>query len=193
MSKTSLTVLVNLVLTLALAVQSADADISAVVHAGSVESDRYENTFFHLTLTAEHADWQAPSFVNVEGRRARLVDALSRSLAWEDTYTFSILADSLLNHPQLESTTIYVRSVRHQLEKQGLQTIREEFPIDVSGTHFIGAILRENDRGRAHVRGMYSTLLNGYVLSLDVTASSEDRLRRLVTTMLEFTTKNGSQ
>jgi len=69
-----------------------------------------------------------------------------------------------------------VRSVRHQLEREGLQTLREEFPIEVSGIRFTGAVLKESDdRGRTHVRGTYSTFLNGYILSLDVTAPSEER------------------
>jgi hypothetical protein len=167
--------------------QTAPKDISSVVAAGKVNANRYENAYFGLTLAADDADWKAPSFVNVEGRRARLVDAFSKSAIWEKIYTFSILADLLSNHPQLKSTTQYVRSVRHQLEREGLQTIREEFPIEVSGIPFTGAVLKESyDGGRVHVRGMYSTFMNGYILTLDVTAPSEERLQQLVSSMVKF-------
>ena len=37
-------------------------------------------------------------------------------------YTIGILADSLENYPKGMTTTVYVRSVRHELERDGLPT-----------------------------------------------------------------------
>lgn len=187
MKKLILALATSIVLTGACAAQTPPKDISSVVAVGKVNANQYENEYFGLTLAADDANWKAPSFVNVEGRRARLVDALSKSHIWEKVYTFSILADLLSNRPLLQSTTQYVRSVRHQMEREGLQTIREEFPIEVSGIRFTGAVLKESDdRGRIHVRGIYSTFLNGYILSLDVTAPTEERLQQLVSSMVKF-------
>ena len=81
-----------------------------------------------------------------------------------------------------------MRSVRHQLEKEGPPTVREEFPITIDGVEFTGAILEEHvPAGRKYYRGLYSTLRNGYILTFDAEASSEVKLNELVTRVVRFT------
>jgi hypothetical protein len=163
-------------------------DISVVAASGAVSGNRYTNSFFKLSVSSSNATFQLNPLVNTADHRARLVQLLAKPTNWEDTYTFAVLADCLTEYPQLESLTQYVRSVRHQLEKEGLSTVREEFPISIGGTQFAGAILEEHvPAGRKYYRGMYSTFRNGYILSFDVEAASEDKLNELVARAVKFT------
>ncbi len=162
-------------------------DISAVAASGTVSGNRYMNSFFGLSVDAPNATLQLNPLVNTDGERARLMQALVKPAEWEDTYTFAVLADSLSKYPQLQSLTQYVRSVRHQLEREGLASVREEFPITIGGVRFTGAILEEHvPAGRKYYRGMYSTFRNAYILSFDAEAASEDKVNELVTKIVKL-------
>ena len=161
--------------------QAGKSDISSVVAAGNVTGDVYKNAYFGISLTAPSGKFTAPSLVNVEGRRARLVNIVYDSPDGAKNYTIGFMADSLENYPKGMSTTVYVRSVRHQLERDGLPTEREEFPITISGRNFIGAILKVPEKENfGYRRGIYSIFLNGYVVSLEVQARDEARIREVL-------------
>ena len=180
--KLSLSLVVVLsILAAGTAAQSPKAvDISAVAAAGRVSDGNYSNSLLRITVKAPNGTLQANPLVNKEAGRARLVQILSKQTAWEDTYTLAVLADTLARYPQLQSPAHYVRSVRHQLEKEGLTTLREEFPIAISDVQFTGAIMQEEVDGRRHCRGLYTTFRDGFILSFDAEAASEDRLNALV-------------
>ena len=161
--------------------------ISDVTAAGKLDGSRYTNSFFKLEIIPNSATFQLNPFVNTAGGRARLVQVFSNTTDWESKYTFAVLADSLTKYPELQSLTQYVRSVRHQLEKQGLPTIREEFPISIGGVQFVGAIVQEQiPSGQKYYRGFYSTFRGGFILSFDVEASSQDKVNSLVTQIVQF-------
>ncbi len=164
-----------------IAAQNSKAvDISAVAAAGHVSDDKYSNPLLKITVEGPNGTLHANPLVNKDAGRARLVQILSKQTTWEDTYTFAVLADSLARYPQLQSPAQYVRSVRHQLEKEGLATLREEFPISISGVQFTGAIMQQEVDGRKHCRGLYTTLRDGFILSFDAEAATEDKLNALV-------------
>jgi len=170
-----------------LAQNNKTIDVSAVSASGSTSGNRYTNSFFKLTVDAPKATLQADPLVNVPGQRARLVEISAKSANWDDTYTFAVLADSLAKYPQSLSPTQYVRSVRHQLEKEGFATVREEFSITIDGVSFTGAILEEHTQsGQKYYRGLYSTFRGGYILSFDAEASSEANLRALLSRLVKF-------
>jgi len=165
---------------------SSPKDISYVYAQGKVVGQEYRNEYFGLTLAPENAQFTAGAFVSTEGKRARLVDAQANSKNWEDKYEIAILADALAANPLVHSPEQYVRAVRHQLEKEGLVTVSEESSTEISGMHFVAAAVRVNDQDHSHYRGLYTTFLNGYILSLDVTAASPERLRTIVHSMVHF-------
>ena len=157
------------------------AGISVIAGDGVVTGDRYTNSFFKLTINTSDATLQLNPQVNTSGDRGRLLQALSKTANREETYTFAVLADCLSHYPQLDSLSQYVQAVRHNLEKERLSTVREEFPISIGGKPFVGAILEVRESSeRKHYRGLYSTFLNGYILSLDLEAASETKLNDLV-------------
>lgn len=178
----------GVLVTMVAAQSKKSTDISAVAASGTVSGNRYINSFFRLSVDVPNATLQLNPLVNTDDERARLMQAMAKPDKWEDTYTFAVLADSLIKYPQLQSLTQYVRSVRHQLEKEGLASVREEFPITIGGVQFTGAILKEHlPDGRKYYRGMYSTFRNGYILSFDAEAASEDKVNELVTRIVKLT------
>jgi hypothetical protein len=161
-------------------------DISSVYAQGKIIGQEYRNDYFGLTLVVKNAQFTAGAFVSLEGKRARLVDAQANSKNWEDNYEIAILADALAANPLVHSPEQYVRAVRHQLEKEGLTTVSEESSTENSGMHFVAATMRVNDQDHSHYRSLYTTFLNGYILSLDVTAVSPERLKTIVQSMAHF-------
>jgi len=161
--------------------QATKSDISSVVATGNVNGDVYQNAYFGLSITAPSSKFTAPSLVNVEGHRARLVNIVYDSPNGAKNYTIGLLADSLEDYPKGMTTSVYVRSVRHQLEKDGLLTEREEFPVRISGMGFSGAVLKVPEKANfGYRRGIYATFLNGYVVSLEVQARDEERIQQVL-------------
>jgi hypothetical protein len=122
--------------------------------------------------------------VDVKNKRARLVQVHHESTGKEQRYNLAVLIDTVANYPKLMDSTHYVRSVRHQLEKQGLQSVHEEFPIKIGGREFSGAVLLSRDP-RFH-RGIYATFDRGIILSFDVETSEEEGLGRILANNVRF-------
>lgn len=164
-------------------------DISAVYAEGKISGTKYKNEYFGLTLTAAPGRFTQAGFVNSAGKRARLVDVQNNSSSFRDKFEIAVLADSLAANPLVRAPEQYARSVRHQLEKQGMETEKAESPIDVSGLPFVRAILKVNEGGSSHYRANYTTFLNGYIVSLDVSAATPGKIAQLVTIAVKFETK----
>jgi hypothetical protein len=167
---------------------SKSVDISAIAAAGRVSDDKYSNPVLSIEVVAPNATLQANPLVDKEGGgRARLLQVLSKQAGSDDTYTFAVLVDTLATYPQLQSPAHYVRSVRHQLEKNGFATVRGEFPITVGGLQFTGAIVRQHaPNSREHCRGLYTTFRNGLIISFDAEATTEEKLNQLVKRLVNF-------
>ena len=161
-------------------------DISTVASAGVVEGTKYTNSFFKLSVDAPNATLQLNPVVNTKGQYARLLQVDSKPATWEATYALSISADSLAINPQVQSPVQYVRSIRHQLEREGLPTVREEFPITIAGVQFTGAVVEQQVQGRKYYRGIYASFRNNYVLTFDVEAASPDQLSKVVTSLVKL-------
>jgi len=164
----------------------ATEDISLVYAQGKIVGPQYINDYFGLTLAPENGQFTAGAFVSPNGKRARLVDAQAKAKGREDLYEIAVLADLLAANPLIHSPEQYVRAVRHGLEKEGLTTVSEESPTEISGVHFVSAVMKVTDQEHSHYRGLYSTFLNGYILSLDVTAASPERLTKIVQSAVHF-------
>jgi len=132
--------LIFLLLTFVATAQTTASDISTVIAAGKFDGNRYKNSYLGLEFTAEGGRAKAGTVVDTAGKRAQLVQAVSDSSEPDKSYSFAIMVDSLENYPQLRSSSQYARSVRHSLEREGLTTLREEFPVEISGTPFTGVI-----------------------------------------------------
>jgi hypothetical protein len=132
-------------------------DISAVYAEGKVSGSEYRNEYFGLTLSAGSGQFTAGGFVSSEGKRARLVDVQANPDNWQDKFEIAVLADPLAANPLIHSPEQYVRSVRHQFEKQEMETEKAEMPTEVSGLTFVRGVLKVNDNGHVHYRAIYTT------------------------------------
>jgi hypothetical protein len=160
------------------------ADIRTVAAAGLESGTRYTNWFFGLTVDTSNAKVTLNPLVNDERQRARLVQVFSTATDPASKFTFAVLADAESHYPQIKTSADYVRSVRLQLEKQGLTTVEQEFPITISGVRFTACVLQVSDgAGRKHFRALFTTFRNGYILSFDAEAATrvDVLVRRLVT------------
>jgi hypothetical protein len=85
------------------------------------------------------------------------------------------------------SPAAYVRSVRQQLEKEGLPTEREEFPTKISGIEFVGAVLRVPETPNSgYCRGIYTTFRSGYSLSFEVHGRGEERIKQVLVSAVKI-------
>jgi hypothetical protein len=161
-------------------------DVPALVASGKVEGESYRNLYFGVSFTARGGAFTAPSAVDEQGRNVRLVDAVVSPQKREGMYTISILADRLSNYPTLRSRTEYVNGTSSQLEREGAKRSRDDFPYVISGVEFTCAMLRESDGpDLSHFRGIFSTVMKGYLLSLDIAATSEDQVLKTASS-IEF-------
>jgi hypothetical protein len=166
------------------------ADIQALIASGKVEGETYRNGYFDISFDASGAAFTAPSFLDEQGRNVRLVEAVSNGPKREDMYAILILADRLSNYPTLKSRSEYVVGIRNQLEQEGAKRSRQDlFPYIISDVEFTGAMLREPDGLQSdHFRGIFTTVMKGYVLSLDIAATSEAQVLKIASSIKFKTT-----
>ena len=169
--------------------QKPTKDISAVYAEGKISGTEYKNEYFALTLTAAPGQFTQGGFVSSEGKRARLVDVENNSSNYQDKFRIAVLADSLAANPLVHSPEQYARSMRHQFEKQGMETEKAESPIEVSGLPFVQVILKVNEGGSTYYRAIYTTFLNGYILSLDVSGAAPEKIAQVVSRAVKFEAK----
>jgi hypothetical protein len=160
--------------------QVVQRNVVDVVAQGRVAGYQYQNDYFGLTITVEHAKFTAPSFVQATAQRARLVDALCDSTDWDSKYSIGVVADSLAVNPQIKLPTDYLNIFRHRFEKEGEQMVGEESAVDIAGVKFVAAVLKSADTGRTHFHGVYVAFQRGYIVLLDVTAASPERLNKVL-------------
>ena len=169
----------------------ATKDISAVYAEGKVSGSEYTNGYFGLTLLAGSGKFTEGGFVSAEGKRARLIDVQANPDNWQGKFEIAVLADSLAANPLIHLPKQYVRAVRHQFEKQGMETEKGESPAEVADLTFVRAVLKVSDgSGHVHRRAIYTTFLKGYILSLDVSAATSEEIEQLVAKAVQFKSKS---
>jgi len=180
--------LLSLGLSPAHAQDRAKKDIATIYAEGKVTGNEYVNLYFGVTLSSEGGAFTQGDFVSPAGTRARLIDLERNAARWDDRFEIAILADSRAANPLIRNPQQYVRAMRHQFERQGMITVRAESAVELSGVPFVRAILKMNESAAAHYRAIYSTFLKGYIVSLDVSAATPEKLDRVVASAVRFKT-----
>jgi hypothetical protein len=164
--------------------QGPKSDISSVVAAGKVDNHVYSNAYFGISLTAPKAKFTAPSLVNIAGGRARLVNIVYNSPQGAMNYTLGLMAESLENFPKGMPTALYVRSVRHQLGGMVYRHTERSFRSQSRASPLLERFSScKRNRTFGYDRGIYSTFLDGYVVSLETASAvivvrSQNQLKR---------------
>jgi hypothetical protein len=72
-----------------------------------------------------------------------------------------------------------------------LKAYREEFPLTVSGIPFAGTVFRFFERPDfGYYRGLYSTVLNGYFVTIEVQCGREENLQKILSSALSITSRS---
>jgi hypothetical protein len=102
-------------------------------------------------------------------------------------YTVTIRANSRENYPKEMTLTDYIGKVRREMEKEGLVIEREGVPIVISGVQFTGVVVVVRERPNSgYYRGIYSSFMNGYAVSLDVQSRTEERLQQILSSSVKI-------
>jgi len=170
--------------------------ISSVILSGKVDADVYSNGYLGISLTAPkaHWDWPDPDKVDLIGNRARLVNAVYDSGAPEagpqENYTLALLAESQESYPKGTTLDQFVRSLRQRVEDDNVKLYREGFPLTIQGVPFVGTVFRFYEKPTfGYYRGLYSTILNGYLVTIEVQCGDEERLVKRLSYAVQITPK----
>ncbi len=174
--------------TLAYAQSTATKGVAAVYAAGKISGNDYTNDYFGLTLSSAGGHFTKGGFADSE--RARLVDVQANPDNLQDRFEIAVLADSLSANPQVHGPQQYAGAVRHQFEKEGMETVSVESPTEVSGVTFMRSVLKVSDDGQVHYRAIYVTFLKGYILALDVSAATPQKIDQLIEKSVHIQPKN---
>jgi hypothetical protein len=109
----------------------------------------------------------------------------------EENYTLALLVESLDSYPKGTTIEQYALNVRHRVEDDKVKIYREEFPLTVQGVPFVGTVFRFFERPESgYYRALYSTVLNGYFVTIEVQCGGEERLQKLLSSALKITPKS---
>jgi hypothetical protein len=150
-------------------------DIALIYAEGKIDANKYTNDYFGLTLSAGSGRFTEGGFLSPVGKRARLIDVQADADNWDDKFEIAVLADLMTQHPQIQSSKQYIHSLRQSFEKQGMETYKESSTI-VSNLPFAYVVMKINNRTQIHYRAIYTTLLKGYIFSLDVSAATPEKV-----------------
>jgi hypothetical protein len=174
--------------------QAVKGDFSTMVAAGKVNGDVYQNSILGITLSAPKAHWDVRGPISTARRQGRLIDAVYDSGVPErgphENYTLGLLVESQENYPKGTTLDQYVRGLRQRVEDENVRMFHDAFPLTVQEVPFLGAVFRFDERQNlGYYRGLYSTLLNGYFVTVEVQCGDEERLQKLLSSALQITPK----
>jgi hypothetical protein len=186
--------LVGLFSSLGMQGQAVKSDFSSMAAAGKVTGDIYQNSILGITVSAPKAHWSVRGPISAARRQGRLIDAVYDSGVPErgpqENYTLGLLVESQENFPKGKTLDQYVQSLRQHVEDDNVKIYREGFPLTVQGVPFVGTIFRFNETPNSgYYRGLYSTILNGYFVTIEVQCGGEERLQKLLSSAVQITPK----
>jgi hypothetical protein len=179
---------------LAMQGQAVKSDFSSMTAAGKVNGDIYQNSVLGITLSAPKARWDVRGPISAARRQGRLVDAVYDSgvpdRGPQENYTLGLLVESQENYPRGTTLDQYVRGLRQRVEDTNVIIHREAFPLTVQDLPFVGTIFLFYERPDiGYYRGLYSTILHGYFVTVEVQCGQEERLQKLLSSALTITPK----
>jgi len=175
--------------------QAVKSDFSSMTAAGKVNGDSYHNSVLGITLSAPKAHWDVRGPISAARRQGRLIDAVYDSGVPErgpqENYTVGLLVESQENFPKGTTLDQYVRSLRQRVEDDNVKILREAFPVALQDVQFVGTVFRFYERPDfGYYRGLYSTILNGYFVTIELQCGEEERLQKLLSSMVKITPKS---
>ena len=162
----------------------ADAPpISVLLIKGKIDGNTYRNDYFGVSFTAPAATLTSPK-PKENATALRLVDAISETEHRAQVYTLSLLADGISKSLDTKSQTKYVEKLAGTLQSKEVTSVRDPFPFMISDVQFMGIMLKEQDSPNTHhYRGLFTAARKGYWLTVDVSATTEERILKIASTV----------
>ena len=140
------------------------------------------------------AHWDVRGPISAARRQGRLIDAVYDSGVPErgpqENYTLGLLVESQQNYPKGTTLDQYVRSLRQRVEDENVKIYRDRFPLTVQDVPFAGTVFRFYERPTSgYYRGLYSTILNGYFVTIEVQCGDDERLQKLLSQVVQIAPK----
>ncbi|MBI2677994.1 MAG: hypothetical protein HYX28_04380 [Candidatus Koribacter versatilis] len=155
----------------------AQSDFPAAAN-GSVRDNIYTNSFFRLRLELPKPAGNA-ILNEVRQDHEQQGRVLTVTYGGAERYTFGITILRRTNFPTLRSLTPFVRSVRHNFEREGQELVSAEAPVKMAGLDFVRTVLRDVKSQVPHLHEVECTELRGYIMCFELEAETEERLSEL--------------
>jgi hypothetical protein len=174
--------------------QAVKGDFSSMAAAGKVNGDIYQNSILGITLSAPKARWEVRGPISAAAKQGRLIDAVYDvgvpQRGPKENYTLGLLVESQENFPKGTTLDQYVRGLRQRVEDNNVKIHHEASPLTVQGVRFVGTVFLFHERPDfGYYRGLYSTNLNGYLVTIELQCGEEERLQKLLSSTVEITPK----
>ena len=172
--------------------QVVTTDFSSMVAAGKVNGDIYQNSILGITLSAPKARWEVRGPISAARQQGRLIDANYKlgvpERGPQENYTLGLLVESQSIYPKRTTLDRYVRTLRQRVEDDNVKLYREGIPLTIQGAPFVGTVFRFYEKATfGYYRGLYSTVLNGYFVTIEVQCGDEERLVTRLSHAVQFT------
>ena len=149
------------------------ADMKTIAAAGHVNSKEYENSYFGVSVQLPQPNDELKLNTLVSDNRAILLLALSES------HQFAIVTHSNAGIQEPVSTAVFVRSVRHQLESEGLKTVKMEVPVLIGGHEFIQSDLKMESKDQRYWKAVMFTQIKGNMFGFWMETKSQADLNEI--------------
>jgi hypothetical protein len=175
--------------------QAVKSDFSSMAAAGKVNGDIYQNPILGITLSAPKVQWEVRGPISAARGQGRLIDAVYDlgvpERGSQENYTLGLLVESQVNFPKGTTLDQYVRKLRQRVEDDNVRIDREAFPLTVQDVRFVGTVFRFYEKPDfGYYRGLYSTILNGYFVTIELQCAGEERLQKLLSSTVKITPKS---
>jgi len=159
-----------------LAAQPAQrADVKSVAAAGHVSGKEYANSYFGVTVQLPQPNTELLLNDLVAEDRAILLRVMNAK-AGDQQYAFAIIAHSD-DIAGLESTSQFVRSVRHSFEREGYETLVAEARVVIGGHEFIQSNLKMKDKD--YWKSVLCTRTKGYLFGFWMESPTKQQIEKL--------------
>jgi hypothetical protein len=156
--------------------EAAKVDIKTIAAAGHVNGKEYENSYFGVSVLLPQPNEDLTLNSLVADNRAILLRALNAKGNTDQWHTFMIAAHSAEG---FTSTVQFVRSIRHQLESEGLQTVRAEIPVTIGGREFIQSDLKMESKKENYWKAVLFTQIKGCMFGFWMEMKSQEQLDKI--------------
>jgi len=154
-------------------------DIRAVARAGHLNGSKseYENDYLGVTVRLPEPNARLVLNSLIKEDRATLLEAVNMQGDANEWHKFAIVVESA-DIPGLTSITQFVQTLRHQVERDGLQTVKAEVYVTIAGREFVESELKMESESDHYYKAIMFTRTKGYLFGFWIEAKDREQLQK---------------